>query len=97
MNPTHGFAKGVSGNPGGRPKINEELRQSLKVYSASALAYLALVVEGKDPKARVADRIRASEVLIDRMYGKASQPICGDEDGNELVITLKGQLMDWAN
>lgn len=93
--PSNKFKPGQSGNPGGRPKLPRDLREKLKQNSANAFEYLAAVVMGNEPKARVADRIRAAEILIERTYGKSAQPICGD-DGNKIVVKLTGTLAEWG-
>ena len=67
------FAKGESGNPGGRPSMDPELRKSVQGWAKESLEYLNEV--RSDPNAKPDHRIKAAEVLIDRGFGKAVQAI----------------------
>lgn len=68
------FRKGQTGNAGGRPK-----GLAATVREATDLDHLLSMLLGivSDPGCRAADRIRASELLLDRGWGKAAtfQPI----------------------
>lgn len=70
------FQKGVSGNPGGRPK--DEIKHLARQHTESAIRTLAGIMnqEGSSESARVA----AANSLLDRGWGKAAQIIAGDED-----------------
>ncbi len=61
------FAKGVSGNPGGRPPIPEDVKAMLKNLVPDAVKALSEAVNGDDPRLRVA----AAQTILDRVYGKA--------------------------
>jgi hypothetical protein len=64
------FAKGESGNPGGRPKAIGELRALARAHAADAIEELArLAVKAKSETARVA----AIRELLDRGFGKPAQ------------------------
>lgn len=71
--PGRPFPKGVSGNPGGRPKEVAEVRALAKEHSAMAVTTLADIAgdEQVDPRARVA----AATALLDRGWGRPSQDI----------------------
>jgi hypothetical protein len=94
MNPTGkgGFKAGVSGNPGGRPRAVEEVRELARAHCPDAIAELArLAVKAKSESARIA----AIRELLDRGYGKATQPLAGETrpDGEPFEFTLKiGQV-----
>src|SRR5579864_3893935 len=78
------WAMGASPNPGGRPKGNGEVRELARQYTETALKTLVHIAEhGKQESARVA----ASQALLDRGWGKASQPL-SDEDGGPLVVQI---------
>ena len=90
MNPTGkgGFKAGVSGNPGGRPKAVEEIRELARAHCPDAIAELArLAVEAKSESARIA----AIRELLDRGYGKATQPLADETrpDKEPIEFTMK--------
>ena len=79
---------GVSGNPGGRPKAVEEVRELARAHCPDAIAELArLAVKAKSECARIA----AIRELLDRGYGKATQPLADETrpDGEPFEFTLK--------
>jgi hypothetical protein len=88
------FAKGKSGNPGGRPKENEELRLLAQQYTERSIARLAYWMESENPKASVA----AANALLDRAWGKPAQAITGKDGGpldvnvNEVRGAIAGKL-----
>jgi hypothetical protein len=65
------FQKGVSGNPGGRPAMNPEVREALEAASERAARRLVELVDSDDP--RVA--LMASNSVLDRLYGKPAQTV----------------------
>jgi hypothetical protein len=75
-----GFRPGQSGNPGGRPKGLAKAIRELVGEDGMALVELWLQI-AMDPLRRDADRLRASELLADRGWGKAAafQPVEEDD------------------
>jgi hypothetical protein len=76
------WPKGTSGNPGGRPRGQAELSRSARVLvgeSGEALVRLWWDI-ARDETRRDSDRLRASELLADRGWGKAPnfEPLEGD-------------------
>ena len=63
--------KGTSGNPGGRPKEIAELRELAREHTEEAISTLIEIMQ--DKTAPHAARIKASECLLDRGYGKPAQ------------------------
>lgn len=70
------FQKGQSGNPGGRPKMPAEIRDTAMSYALPAIEKLAAIL--KDKKARHSDQIKAAEILLDRGLGKPRQSISAE-------------------
>lgn len=60
------FKKGKSGNPGGRPKENPEIKELARSYTAEAIERLAFWMRGADAAASV----KASTTLLERAWGK---------------------------
>jgi hypothetical protein len=70
------FVKGQSGNPGGRPKEDGEVKALAREYTEEAIERLVFWMRGDNPKASVT----AAQTLLDRGYGKAPQAIGGASD-----------------
>lgn len=84
------FQKGKSGNPGGRPKENIEVRELAREYTTEAIERLAYWMRSDNPKASGG----ASIALLERGWGKAVQPTehSGKDGGpiefNEIKVQL---------
>ena len=76
------FQPGQSGNPSGRPKADPRVRDAARQYTERAIQVLGEALLHDDT--RIA--IKAAEVLLDRGWGKAAQPISGDPDGAPIVL-----------
>jgi hypothetical protein len=67
------FAKGQSGNPGGRAKRTQEeldLIEACKKRTPQALDVISQIMESGENER---NRLSAAEYIIDRAYGKAVQ------------------------
>jgi hypothetical protein len=67
------FKPGVSGNPGGRPKVVGELRSLAREHTKAALEALVEIVGSK--KAPPAARVAAANAILDRGYGRPETKI----------------------
>jgi hypothetical protein len=73
------------GNPGGRPKIVAEIRDLARQHSGVAIEALVKIARsGKSEAARVS----AANSLLDRGWGKPTQPIAGDPEGSPVEIGM---------
>lgn len=77
------FAKGASGNPGGRPKDSERVRELAQAHTDAAIAVLVKWMRSANGKIAVS----AATAILDRGWGKATQPITG-KDGGPLDVNL---------
>jgi len=84
------WKKGQSGNPGGKPKADYKIRDLAKAKTQIALDTLEEICKsGESESARVA----AAIALLDRGYGKPTQPISGDEDA-PLLKAIEFHIVD---
>ncbi len=67
------WVKGVSGNPGGRPKERPEIRQLARKRTEEAIETLTVICT--DPEAPHAARVAAALGLLGLGWGKPTQPI----------------------
>jgi hypothetical protein len=85
------WQKGQSGNPGGRPKVPEELREAFRALTPRAIRTLR-----KAMKEGGAVGVKASEVVLERGWGKVAQQIdatvtnLNDEERTRRVRELLG-------
>ena len=84
------FLPGQSGNPGGRPKVAEVREQARKHTKAAIDKLAALMKEGQSEQAQ----IMAANSLLDRGWGRPTQPIAGDDEAPPLKIDARTTLSD---
>ena len=87
------FVKGRSGNPNGRPKVPTDVKKMLKDASKEA-AQLLIDTVGNE-RVVLKYRLDAAKEILNRVYGKASQPIDGELD-TTVRILLDGAVKDYA-
>ncbi len=76
------FVKGQSGNPGGRPKADGEIRELARESGPDAIAKLVEHMNGEDSRLSQS----ASIALLDRGFGKPPQAInLGGQEGGESI------------
>lgn len=84
-----GFKKGQSGNPGGKPKQNQDVTELARAEAPAALARLIdMATNCHDIRTRLAANIQ----ILDRAYGKPAQAI--DMSGKietEITVIVKGK------
>ena len=68
-----GFVKGKSGNPSGRKMIPAEVKEAFRAHTMEAKDTLLEIM--RDKKAKSGDRVRASEVILNRAWGTPEQSV----------------------
>lgn len=88
---SHQFKPGQSGNPKGRPKTPEATKQLLKDSSYEAAYNLIRISKNpKHPK-----QLQACQDILDRTFGKATQPLDFGEE-NAIKVILEGDIKELA-
>jgi hypothetical protein len=84
------FAKGVSGNPGGRPSGIGEIREIARQHTDTAINTLVKVMNDSDATASA--RVGAATALLDRGWGRPAQTIEANinPNFNDLDLALDG-------
>ena len=71
------FVKGKSGNPGGRPKVDDEVKTLAKAHGKEAMERLITLMRANDDKKLA---MQASCAILDRGYGKPVQTLANDTE-----------------
>ena len=67
------FVKGQSGNPEGRKPLAPEIKDMLLPLGKKSVAALKAVLD--DPDAKHSDKLKATEIVLDRLMGKPQQAV----------------------
>lgn len=88
---TSGLSKpGMTNNPGGRPKIDPRLKDKLKGVTEEVIDFWIATM--RDVKKDIKARLQASENIVDRAWGKATQAMTFEDENGQTVmpeITVK--------
>ena len=89
------FKKGKSGNPFGSSKeriaANKALAELLKPYEPKAIETLIDLMQNSQVDSV---RLRAAEILFDRVHGKAVQRVGGEDESEPIQVYLKNYRFD---
>lgn len=83
------FEKGKSGNPGGRPKAEGEVKQLARAYTSESIEKLAEWMRSDNAKASVS----AATALLDRAWGRPAQAITGPDGGALLFQEIQRKII----
>ncbi|MBW8075771.1 MULTISPECIES: DUF5681 domain-containing protein [Metallibacterium] len=83
---------GQSGNPSGHPKDYREVVALAREHTSRAIAILVEMMES--PQVSDSARVRAAELILERGWGKAVQPIAGNLDDDPIDLRLLPTLSD---
>jgi hypothetical protein len=85
---------GESGNPDGRPKVLQQVRDLARQHTVAAIEKLAVLME-KGGSEQV--QLMAANALLDRGWGKPTQPTAGDDDAPPVRIDARVELLRVLN
>jgi hypothetical protein len=78
------FQKGQSGNPGGRPKEDAEVKALARSAGPEAIEKLVELMRGDEARTALA----AAQALLDRGFGKPGQSVeLSGPDGKPLTVS----------
>jgi len=80
------WAKGESGNPGGRPKAQGEIREIARKHTDAAIETLVRIMNTEN--ASHSAQVAAASALLDRGWGRPAQTINANIDGKESAEDL---------
>lgn len=87
---SHGFKKGQSGNPGGRPKTDPDVMRIFRAHEEKAAMRICKLISSKD------DYIarQASEYVMNRLHGRPRESVEVKGDIPSFVALLPAKIDD---
>lgn len=84
------FQPGQSGNPGGRPRLPDDVKALARSYTREAIETATEIM--RDPEQTGTARMSAINTILDRGWGKAPQHITVDTMGDLTDAELRAEL-----
>ena len=81
------FQKGVSGNPGGRPREIGEIKELARCHTSAAIEALRGIAV--DLTAPASARVAASEALLNRAWGRPSLSLAGPDEAEPVELIVR--------
>lgn len=73
-------------------KAAAQIKALARKHSRAAIRTLAAIMNQADGPATA--RVSAAQALLDRGWGKAAQPLAGDEDGLPVLARIERVIVD---
>ena len=89
--PTDGLAKAVTA----KSKVAAQIKVLARRHTRAAIKVLATIMNQADGPATA--RVSAAQALLDRGWGKAAQPIAGEEGGFFVIARIERVIVDPGN
>ena len=87
------FPKGESGNPGGRPRVEHEIRVLAQQHGPAALKRIIELMASANERVALA----AAQALLDRAFGRPIQGVqlaAGDETSDNWIFDFRRRLTE---
>ena len=84
------FAPGQTGNPGGRPRLPEDVKALARSYTREAIETAAEIMRNSDETGTA--RMSAVNTILDRAWGKPAQHITTENLGDMSDAKLRAEL-----
>jgi hypothetical protein len=75
-----------------KSKTAAQIKALARLHTRAAIKVLAGIMNEADGPATA--RVSAAQALLDRGWGKASQPIAGEEDGLAVLARIERVIVD---
>lgn len=90
---------GQSGNPGGRPRVPDDLKKSCRRLAARGMKVLEEIINSRDTfdengkrtaiGASASEKVAAIKVAMEYGYGKPVQPLDGNGEGGPITVVIR--------